>query len=197
MTIEIGFTKDQTNTQHAPLAAIFALYQANHTLEPLTQIQIPMKTRDFSPADKLAQVLVSILTGCETLSEVDNKLESEGSLAALWGWPRFADQSTLSRMLDALTLKHIDELRQVTTAIWHPLSHAKGHDWHGYLWLDFDLSGLPCGPLAQESHKGYFSGKKTPPDDSWHGSAPFDTEKPSGLTSSPVVATPPIVCNQP
>jgi hypothetical protein len=34
MAIEIGFTEEQVNTQYAPLAAIFALYQTSHTLEP-------------------------------------------------------------------------------------------------------------------------------------------------------------------
>jgi hypothetical protein len=123
-----------------------------------------MKTRAFSPADKLTQVLVSILAGCETLSEVNPRLQSEGHLAAVWGWPRFADQSTLSRTLDALTLKQIDQLRQGTTSIWRTHSRTLSHDWRGYLWLDFDLSGLPCSPQAEESQKGYFSGKKTPPD---------------------------------
>ena len=197
MTLTFGFTKDRTNTQYAPLAAILARYQAEHTLEPLTQLAIPMKTRDFSPADKLAQVLVSILSGCETLSQIDDKLGSEDALAAICGWPRFADQSTLSRTLDALTLKQIELLRQLSTTIWRPLSRITRHNWHGYLWLDFDLSGLPCGPLAQESHKGYFSGEKTSPDDNSHGSVPSATEKPSGLMSSQGIATRPIVWNQP
>ena len=85
-------------------------------------------------------------------------------MTKVWGWERLADQSTLSRTLDALTLKQIEQLRQSTTAIWQAHSQVKAHDWRGYLWLDFDLSGLPCSSLAEESQKGYFSGKKTPPD---------------------------------
>jgi hypothetical protein len=162
MNLEIGFTQDQINTQYAPLAALSALYQANHILEPLAQVNIPMKTRDFSPADKLIQVFLSILAGCETLSEVNSRLKSEMSLASIWGWARFSDQSNLSRTLDALTQKQIDSLRQSITDIWLPRSRVKAHNWHGYLWLDFDLSGLPCSAHAQESQKGYFSGKKTP-----------------------------------
>lgn len=161
MKIEIDFTDELTNTQYAPLAAIFVHYQTNHALKRLDQMQIPMKTRDFSPADKLIQMFLSILAGCETLSVVNSKLKSEAHLATVWGWSRFADQSTLSRTLDVLTLKQIDQLRQNSTAIWQTFSQAKAHDWRGYLWLDFDLSGLPCSPLAQESQKGYFSGKKT------------------------------------
>jgi hypothetical protein len=161
MDIEIAFTDELTNTQYAPLACISAHYQATRTLKPLEEMLIPMKTRDFSPADKLKQALLSILAGCETLSEVNSKLKPEMHLAKIWGWPRFADQSTLSRMLDELTLKQIGQLRQKTTEIWRNCSQMKAHDWRGYLWLDFDLSGLPCSPLAEKSQKGYFSGKKT------------------------------------
>jgi hypothetical protein len=161
MNIEIAFTDELTNTQYAPLAYISAHYQVTHTLRPLEEMLIPMKTRDFSPADKLEQVLISILAGCRTISEVNSKLKSELHLARICNWPRFADQSTLSRMLDELTLKQIDHLRQKTTRIWQTFSQTKVHDWRGYLWLDFDLSGLPCSPLAEMSQKGYFSGKKT------------------------------------
>jgi hypothetical protein len=160
MTIEIGFTDELTNTQYAPLAVICAHYQQHHTLDPLQQVHIPMRERDFCPADKLIQVLLSILAGCETLSEVNPRLKSEMGLAGIWEWSGWADQSTLSRTLDALTLMNIDQLRHSSWLIWHPGSQVKAHDWRAFLWLDFDLSGLPCGPQAQASQKGYFSGKK-------------------------------------
>lgn len=161
MAIEIGFTDDLTNTQYAPLAALSAHYQQNRVFDPLEQVLIPMKEREFRPADKLTQVLASILAGCETLSEVNLRLKSEPGLASVWGWERFADQSSLSRTLDALTLMNIEQLRRSTTAIWWTHSQIRTHDWRGFLWLDFDLSGLPCSPRAEESQKGYFSGKKT------------------------------------
>ena len=162
MTIEIGFTEELTNSQYAPLAALCAHYQRNHMLEPLAGVEIPMRERDFNSADKLIQILLSILTGCVTLSEVNSRLKPELGLATIWSWDRFADQSSLSRTLDALTLKNIEQLRASTTTIWRTCSQIKEHDWRSYLWLDFDLSGLPCSPQAQESQRGYFSDKKTP-----------------------------------
>ncbi len=170
MIIEIGLTDEFTNTRYAPLAVLSAHYRQNHELTLLDEVRIPIRKRDFSPADKLLQVFLSILAGCETLSEVNSKLKSEAKLAAVWGWDRFADQSNLSRTLDALTLMNIDQLRQSIMAIWLPHSRIRSHDWRGFLWLDFDLSGLPCGPQAEKSQKGYFSGKKTLPDASWPAS---------------------------
>jgi hypothetical protein len=192
MIIEFGLTHGLVNTQYAPLAALSAHYQQNLTLEPLEGIQIPLNTRDFSPCDKLIQVFLSILAGCETLSEVNVRLKPEIGLARVWHWDRFADQSNLSRTLDALTLKQMDQMREVTTLIWRAHSLTAHHDWRGYLWLDFDLSGLPCGKQAEESQKGYFSGKKTSPGANWHGSAPLDTAKPSGPTCIQATSIPSI-----
>jgi hypothetical protein len=197
MTIEFGLTDGSVNTQYAPLAALSAHYQQNLTLRPLREVQIPIKERAFSPPDKLIQVLLSILAGCVTLSEVNLRLRPEVGLAKIWHWDRFADQSCLSRTLDALTLKQIDQLRCATTSIWRPHSLTLRHDWRGYLWLDFDLSGLPCGKHAQESQKGYFSGKKTSLDANWPGSAPFATVKPSGPTCSLAINIPCIACDRP
>lgn len=71
-----------------------------------------MKSRDFTPHDKLKQVAISILAGCQTLSEVNQKLKPEVYLAQAGGWSHFADQSGLSGTLDSLTLMNIEQLRQ-------------------------------------------------------------------------------------
>jgi len=105
MDIKIGLTETLTNTCYAPLVALFAHYQQRNLFAPLRQVQIPMRLRDFTPASNLEQVLLSILAGCETLSEVNPHLRQERVLTAALGIPRLADQSSLSRTLDALTLK--------------------------------------------------------------------------------------------
>ena len=182
MNLEIDFTPELTNTRFAPLAVLSALYIDRKLLEPLHQVRIPMRHRYFAPADKLIQVLLSILAGCETLSEVNPRLTQEKPLAGVWGWEHFADQSSLSRTLDALTLKNIEELRTSQAQIWKPQSRVMSHDWRKYLWLDYDLSALPCGPQAQQALKGYFAEKKTPTAANWLGSAPSKHAKRSGQT---------------
>lgn len=164
MNLEIDFTPELTNTRFAPLAALLALYQNTKRLEPLQQVLIPMRKRYFEPAEKLIQVLVSILAGCETLSEVTPTLKQEKSLATILGSDHFADQSSLSRTLDALTLKNMAELCASTAQIWKAQSQVMQRDWRKFLWLDYDLSALPCGPLAEKAMKGYFAEKKTPTD---------------------------------
>lgn len=161
MSLEFGLTDDFSNTQFAPLAALSARYQQHQLLVDLEMVALEMKTRDFTPVCKLKQVLLSILAGCETLTAFNTQLDAEAGLATIWGWERFADQSTLSRTLDALTLMNIEHLRTAATSIWHSISSTRRHDWRRFLLLDFDLSGLPCSARAEESQKGYFSGKKT------------------------------------
>ena len=164
MPIEIDLLRDgMVNTQYAPLAVLSAHYQQDQTLKPLEMIEIPMKTVDYSPANKLQQVLLSILSGCEYLSEVNVRLRPDRQLAQVWQLESFAEQSTLSRTLDALTQMNIEQLRVAGTQIWHDHSQTMTHDWRGFLWLDFDLSGLPCGKQGEASTKGYFSDKKTSP----------------------------------
>lgn len=161
MTIEFGLTDQYCNTQYAGLAAICAHYQEQQVFKPLEQVENGRKERDFLLCDKLIQVFLSALAGCDTLSEVNNKLKSEKGLAEVWGWRRIADQSALSRTLDQLSLQQIEQLRQATIQIWRTHSQILAHNWHGYLWLDYDLSSLPCGPQAEAAQKGYASGKKT------------------------------------
>jgi len=160
MDIKFGFTDELTNTSYAPLAALFVHYQRHNLFQPLENVQIPMRKRDFEPHEKLKQVLLSILAGCETLSEVNPRLKQESVLARVLGISRLSDQSSLSRTLDALTLKQIDELRASSGQIWQAFSYVMARDWRKYLWLDFDLTGLPCGALAEASQKGYFAEKK-------------------------------------
>lgn len=161
MTLEITATAKYYNTQYGPLAALLTLYQKQNRLKPLKTVTIGMKTRDFSPQSKLEQLLISILTGCETISLVNTRLRPEVKLAQIWGLSEFATQSTLSRTLDGLSLMNIEQLQAASGQICQKTSRTQHHDWRGHLWLDYDLSGLPCAAKAQASQKGYFSGKKT------------------------------------
>lgn len=168
MSIELGLLKGgietETNTRYAPLAALLDNYQRQKRFFPLETLDMGMKTVRYSPVSKLHQIVVSILANCEYLSEVNCRLKTEPGLAQICGLEAFADQSTLSRSLDRLTLMNIAQLRQAGTKLWQAHSQAMTHDWRGFLWLDYDLSGLPSGKGAEGSVKGYFSGKKTSPD---------------------------------
>jgi len=159
MKIQFDLTTNKFNTQYAPLGLLLALYKQKQVLQPLENVMATAKIVDFSIVDKLQQVLTSILAGCNTISEVNTQLKGD-PLANAGGWGRFADQSTLSLALDSLTLMNIDQLRTATGQIWKMYGETTTHDWRRFLWLDYDLSGLPCSQQAEGSKKGYFSQKK-------------------------------------
>ena len=166
MNMKFGSSDETFNTQYAPLGMLLALYQQKQVLKPLENVITSAKIVHFSLSDKLEQVLVSILSGCNTISEVNTRLRGDIPLAQAGGWECFADQSTLSLALDSLSQMNIEQLREASMHIEQRYGQTPRHDWRGFLWLDYDLSGLICSQQAEGSERGYFSGKKTPQDDS-------------------------------
>jgi hypothetical protein len=105
-----------------------------------------------------------MLADCEYLCEVNSRLRTETDLARAWGFERYLERSSLTKSLDQLSRTNLTQLEEVSRAIWRLHSRSLLHDWRGFLYVELDLSGLPCGKGAEESEKGYFSGKKTPLD---------------------------------
>jgi len=165
MRLQFDTTDELTNTQFAPVAALMAYYDAQKALEPLQSVTSVAQKEDFSLTEKLEQVVWSILTGCQYISVVNTKLRPERMLAQVKRIEHFAEQSTLAIALNELTQMNLAQLEASVRQISHRCSRMCQHDWRGFLMLDFDLSGLPCGKQAEGSKKGYFSGKKTSPDD--------------------------------
>jgi hypothetical protein len=161
MQPEIGLTNAPFNTKFAPLAALGWKLLQDGTLHTFEKVTWEAEKSEFSLATKLIQVLGSILADCEYLCEVNSQLRSETELARAWGFERYLEQSSLASFLNRLTRMNLDELEQVSQTIWHSHSRSCNHDWRGFLYVELDLSGLPCGKNAEESQKGYFSGKKT------------------------------------
>ena len=160
MKLEIEITKEGNNSKYAPLGALGVHWMRTGRLKELEKLKIDMKTVDLSPVEKVKQIMLSILTGCEYIWEVNPKMKGETALAQSWGFKRFGDQSNLSIVLDRLSLMNIEELEEGVREIWRKRSKTLEHDWRGYLWLELDLSGLPCSKNAEKSTKGYFQGKK-------------------------------------
>jgi hypothetical protein len=165
MRLQFDTTDELTNTQFAPVAALMAYYEAQKVFEPLQSVTSAAQKGDFTLAEKLEQVVWSMLTGCQYISVVNTKLRPERMLAQVKRTDHFAEQSTLAIALNELTQMNLAQLEASVRQISHRCSRTRQHDWRGFLMLDFDLSGLPCGKQAEGSKKGYFSGKKTSPDD--------------------------------
>lgn len=162
MKLEFGKTDNElSDTQRAPLGALIAYYEAKAVLKPLELVKSHSSKDKIALSEKLCQLILSILSDCKYISEVNTKLRPERKLAQVKRIDQFAEQSTLSLALSGLSQMNIDQLRSATRQISDKSSRIKNHDWRGFLMLDFDLSGLPCGKQAKGGTKGYFAGKKT------------------------------------
>ena len=197
MNTEYGLTNGPCNTKYAPLAVLGWRFRQLGTLYPLQNVPPGAGKPTFSTADKLMQVLVSMLAGCEYIYEVNSHLRTEFTLAQAWGFERFLEQSSLARMLNELSRTQLAQIEQAFREIWAANSRGLRHDWRGFLRLELDLSGLPCGKGAEGSEKGYFSGKKTSLAANLPASAVSNMAKRSGPICSPALCQAPPVSSQP
>lgn len=162
MTNRLGLSDMKSNTQFAPLALLGYRLQQRDFFAPLReQIQIPQKHLSYTPYDKLLTCLVSILSGCHAISQINTRIRPDTALARAWGFQGFAEQSTVADTLDHFTATNIQQLRAAINSIYVREGEAVYYqDPHqDLLILDVDLTGLPASKHAEGSTKGYFSGK--------------------------------------
>jgi hypothetical protein len=162
MKICVRLVPMPTETAYAPLGALGYCLMRTQFLGALWEtLTLPMKTVDHRPQDKLVDVLVSLLSGCRAIAQVNSRLRPDLALAHAWGRQQFADQATITRTLDAFEGVQIDQLRAGSEALLRreslSLQHNLAADW---LWLDIDLTPLPISKHAEGSSKGLF-GEKT------------------------------------
>src|SRR6266487_3189948 len=106
------------NTSCAPLGVLGYCLTRTAFLQPvLAPVQLPLKTVQHTPANKLLDVLVSILAGCRAISQVNTCLRPDLALARAWGRTQFADQSTLARTLDRFRDEQVQQLRASSVAL--------------------------------------------------------------------------------
>jgi len=139
-----------------------AFLQQQDFFAPLHEhVQLGGKTVLHEPHQKLLDVVVSLLADCSSLKQINTRLRPDTALAAAWRRVLLADQSTLSRTLDAFTPVTVAQLRTAVERLDVREGRALHHPFdQELLFLDIDLTGLPAGRHAEASTKGYFSGKK-------------------------------------
>lgn len=167
MKPQFDLTEQHFNTSFAPLCVLGHVLWERGELDALRNFAIAMKTRDHSPGEKLLDAFLVILAGYPSLYLLNTALRPDPVLAQAWHRTRFADQSMVSRTLDALTGEALIRLRSNSWEFWREHSQLATHDWRKRLVLDLDLTPLRASSRAEDSTKGYL-GKKTPQDDNWH-----------------------------
>ena len=154
--IEAGF-----NTSYAPLCVVGHLLWERGQLEKLRGFDaIKMKKRDHTVGEKLLDAFLVVIAGYPSLYLLNTKLAPDPMLAQSWHREQFADQSMVSRTLDACQSEGLDALREVSWDFWREHTQLAGHDWRKRIEVDLDLTPLLASRGAEESTTGYL-GKKT------------------------------------
>jgi len=148
---------------HASLAALAAQLNARGIFERVRQgVHIAQKTVKDSPQDKLIDILLTLLCGAHSLVQINTLLRSDPALQRSVGRQRCCEQSVAQQTLDAATTKNVEEMQQVLTTLFREHSQAASHSFRsGWLILDVDLTGMPCGKQAEHSTKGYFGHQRS------------------------------------
>lgn len=121
---------------------------------------LTISQRDHTPGEKLLDAFLVILAGYPSLYLLNQHLRPDPVLAAAWRRGHLAEQSSVSRILDAFDEKALVALQAVSWAFWRAHSQLTYHDWRRPLWVDLDLTPLLASPQAEASTRGYL-GKKT------------------------------------
>lgn len=162
MKPQFGLTDTHFNTCFAPLCVIGHVLRERNVLESLlTTDLISMKTRDHTPGEKLMDAFLLILAGYPSLYLLNQHLRPDYTLAQAWGQSQLAEQSNVSRTLDAFDADALAKLRTISWEFWKAHSQLPNHDWRTKLMVDLDLTPLRASARAEDSTKGYL-GKKTP-----------------------------------
>lgn len=143
----------------ASLAAIGLKLQELKLCDFISQsVNVPQKIVKHRPAEKLYDAFITILAGARGLNERGTRLRSDEALQRAFGRSTCAEYSVIQDTLDACTPENVSEMKYVVATIFQQHSQAARHDYDSCLqMLDIDMSGLPCGPTAELSKKGYFS----------------------------------------
>jgi hypothetical protein len=159
--IECALNSPRTQTAFGPLCLLGHYLTKEGILQPLRGVRIAQKTVKHSPQQKLIDALMGILSGCKALYEIDVRVRPDLPLQRAFGRGRSADQSTISKTLDAFTPQTARQLREAVESIQRRHCAVLSHDFEReMLLLEVDLTGLKASKRAEGSTKGYFSGER-------------------------------------
>jgi len=158
--------KIKNYTAHAGLCAIAPVIKDKKVFEIIQQkVLIPQKKKDYHPTDKLIFSVLSIMSGCSVIFDINRIFRVDRALLRAFGYRKCADQSVIQDTLNAAEEQNVTQLESALKEMWYNFNMAgsflKRARSEGTIeTIDMDLTGMPAGKQAECSTKGYFSGEK-------------------------------------
>ena len=149
-------------TPQAPLCALGEVLRLREVFQPLhDKVHISQKTVVYRPTDKLVFVVLGMLSGAETVSDIQTQVRPDRGLLGAFGYERCADASVIQQTLDAATEATVTSLEMALREVRLKQGQrcqvpvAAEDEIH----VDIDLSALPIGKHAEGSERGYVAKK--------------------------------------
>lgn len=129
-------------------------------------VKVKQKVYEFTPNQKIMQVMASMMFGCEDNKRMNKILrEDNPEYSQYFGLSRWVDQSVISDTFRAMTADNINQLEsswkeslEVTQTIGNLRRKMEAGE---YITIDIDLTGDVCKSRDDPTvTKGYFAGKK-------------------------------------
>jgi hypothetical protein len=148
-------------TPRATLCAIGIKLSALKFFDTIADhVKIKQKTIKHTPVEKLTDAFIAILAGAHGLAEINTRVRPDAALQRAFGRESCAEQSVVQETLDACDVENVRQMKHAFKALLRAHSRAYRHPYKAELQLlDVDMTGLPCGHLAEKASKGYFANK--------------------------------------
>jgi hypothetical protein len=150
----------QYSTPHAraSLAVLAQQMERMRVWQIITdKVDIPQKVVCYHPLDKLKMAFLNQLCAGRGISEINSRVRPDGWLCHLFGLKACAEQSTVSRTLDACDQSSVMGMRNALQTLFQGYSKAYRHRYgQAYQILDIDVTGLLAGRQGEGVCGGYF-----------------------------------------
>ena len=149
------------NTEYAGLALAWAWMKREKLLRFLNRIPLDLKTVRRTPKSKLEDLLCCLMSGIESLGQIDKRMRRDLGLTRALGRSSLADQSLMSQTLDAFDEVSLGRLRSNLRCLLAERSRALSRIGQGrFTVLDLDMTDLPCSPRCEGSRRGHTTGRQ-------------------------------------
>ena len=149
------------NTEYAGVALLWPWLKRCKLLRFLNYIPLDLKTVRRTPRSKLEDLLACLMTGVESMGQIDVRMRRDRGLTLALGRASLADQSLMSRTLDAFEQKSLNRLRSNIVRLLSKRSRALARiGLDRFTILDLDMTDLPCSRRCEGALKGRTTGKR-------------------------------------
>jgi len=92
-------------------------------------VKIKQKVHAHTPTDKLLDCLISMLTGGIGVVEINTRVRPDVAVQRAFGRQQCAEQSTISRTVNACTAENVQQMRAALTTIFQQHGRSYRHDY--------------------------------------------------------------------